>query len=105
MLIRCNLRACFRNSVKACQADEWKGLAIAPPSRPADDGVVPGPHRGQSVRGPDRSVAARSRGRRLEPLRTLVAEEVVPAEEVVDLQAVGAGVPLADVALEQRFVG
>src|SRR5258707_15770143 len=50
------------------------------------------------------SVAARPRGRRLEGLRTLVAEEVVAGEDVVDLQAVRAGVALADVALEERVV-
>lgn len=50
------------------------------------------------------SVAARPGGRGLEPLRALVAEEVVAAEDVVDLEALGAGVPLADVALEQGLV-
>jgi hypothetical protein len=53
---------------------------------------------------PNRSVAARSRRRRLEGLRALVAEEVVAGEDVVDLQAVRAGVALADVALEERIV-
>ena len=49
-------------------------------------------------------MAAGSRRRRLEPLRALVAEEVVAAEDVVDLEAFGAGVPFADVALEKGFV-
>ena len=62
-------------------------------------------HTGDSRSAPrTRSVAARPRGRRLEPLRALVAEEVVAADEVVHLQAIGARVPLADVALEERFV-
>src|SRR5688500_14941041 len=50
------------------------------------------------------SVAARAGRRLLEPLGALVAEEVVPAEDVVDLEAFRARVALADVALEQRLV-
>src|SRR5262249_51709466 len=50
------------------------------------------------------SVAAGPGGRRLEAARALVAEEVVPREDVVHLQALGAGVPLADVALEEGLV-
>src|SRR5260221_12498787 len=34
----------------------------------------------------------------------LVTQEVVPGEDVIDAQALGAGVPLTDVALEQRLV-
>ena len=52
----------------------------------------------------ERSVPAGSRRRRLETERALVAEEVVTGEDVVDLKAFRAGVPLADVALEKRIV-
>src|SRR5215510_6309255 len=51
-----------------------------------------------------RSVSARAGWRRLEAPHALVAEEVVAGEDVVDLQALGAGIPLADVALEEGLV-
>src|SRR6185295_15071682 len=35
---------------------------------------------------------------------TVVAEEVVARQDVVDLQALGAGIALADVALQERVV-
>src|SRR5262245_20028590 len=38
-----------------------------------------------------------------EPLRAFVAEEIVAGEDVVDLEAVGAGEALADVALEEAL--
>ena len=50
-------------------------------------------------------MAAGARRRGLEALRALVAQEVVAAEDVVHLEAIGAGVSLADVALEERLVG
>ena len=50
------------------------------------------------------SVPSRPRRGGLESLRAFVAEEVVAGEDVVDLQAVRAGVALADVALEKRIV-
>src|SRR5687767_14975811 len=50
------------------------------------------------------SVPARTWRRRLKTPRAVVTEEVVAREDIVDLQAVGAGVPLADVALEERFM-
>src|SRR5687767_6787606 len=50
------------------------------------------------------SVAAGPGGRGLEAPRALVAEEVVPAEDVVHLEAFGAGIPLAYVALQERLV-
>ena len=54
--------------------------------------------------GPKSSVPSRPRRGRLESLRALVTQEVVPRKDVVDLQAVRAGVALADVALEERIV-
>src|SRR5262245_2826167 len=52
---------------------------------------------------PARSVAA-VLGRGADLPRALVPAEVVPREDVVDPQAVGAGEPLADVALQQGLV-
>ena len=47
---------------------------------------------------------AASAWRRLEAPRAFVAEEVVAGEDVVDLEAIRAGIPLADVALEEGVV-
>jgi hypothetical protein len=49
-------------------------------------------------------VAARSRRRRLEAPRAVVTEEVVPGKDVVDLKALRARVPFADIALEEPVV-
>ena len=50
------------------------------------------------------SVPASPRRRRLETLRALVTEKVVPGEDVVDLKALGASVAFADVALQEGLV-
>ena len=49
-------------------------------------------------------MASSARRRGLEAPGALVAEEIVAREDVVDLEAVGAGVSLADVALEEAVV-
>src|SRR5207237_1153818 len=70
-------------------------------------GVPTGTHDGAAAMGRwgcRGSVSARPRRRRLERLGALVTEEVVPGEDVVHLQAFGARVALADVALEERVV-
>lgn len=58
-------------------------------------------HKGALETAPSVAAAA-SRGRP-ECSRTLVTQEVVAREDVVDLQAVGAGKALAYIALEQAF--
>src|SRR6185503_1159267 len=50
------------------------------------------------------SVTAGTGSGGLEASRTRVAEEVVARKDVVDLEAVGAGVALADVTLEEGLV-
>ena len=69
--------------------------------------VSPGTHSPDDMSGKrtvGRSVIGGAGRRRGEALGALVAEEVVAREDRVDLQAVGAGVPLADVALEEPVV-
>src|SRR5262245_5755434 len=50
------------------------------------------------------SVAACARGWRLETAGAFVAQEVVAREDVVDLEALRAGVALADVTLQEGLV-
>src|SRR5688572_19065334 len=49
-------------------------------------------------------MAAGARQQRAESARAVVAEEVVPGQDVVDLKAFRAGVALAHIALEHRVV-
>ena len=51
-----------------------------------------------------RSVAAGSRGRRAECLGAGMAQEVIAREDVVDLEAIRAGIALADIALKKGLV-
>src|SRR6187397_1599677 len=104
MLIRCNPRAGFPNADKPCQMVE--GVEVTSGSRGRCG--VPLCHLVHSRDGHSahrtRLVAASPAGRALEALGTLVTEEVVAAEDVVDLEAIRAGVTLADVALQERLV-
>jgi hypothetical protein len=100
--------------VNRCQLSPIQGLTQKSKRGRSSDlwlpkciGVSPETHESAATMGRwdrARSVSASSRRRRLERLRALVTEKVVAGEDVVDLQAFGARVALADVALEERVV-
>ena len=88
--------------VNVCESIEENGFRVIAPGSDGRD-VTPG---FQDLRVQWKKTHSMSTVKRRGPdlASALVAEEVVSGKDVINAQALGAGEPLADVALEQRLI-